>query len=70
MLDEGPSKDVYHQLDQLSKQNPVFVQSLQSIMTASHREDPGLADLWSRLRGETKLSSGQYLLAGVAPGGD
>ena len=43
MLDEGPSKDVYHQLEQLSKQNPVFVQSLQSIMTASHREDPGLA---------------------------
>jgi len=43
LLDEGPSKDVYHQLEQLSKQNPVFVQSLQSIMTASHREDPGLA---------------------------
>ena len=43
MLDEGPSKDVYHQLEQLSKHNPVFVQSLQSIMTASHREDPGLA---------------------------
>ena len=42
-MDEGPSKDVYHQLEQLSKQNPVFVQSLQSIMTASHREDPGLA---------------------------
>ena len=28
-----PSKDVYHQLQSLSKHNPSFVQSLQSIMT-------------------------------------
>ena len=34
------------------------------------RDDPGLADLWSRLRGDTKVSSGQNLLAGGAPGGD
>jgi len=33
LMDETPSKDVYHQLQSLSKQNPWFVQSLQSIMT-------------------------------------
>jgi len=33
LMDECPSKDVYHQLQSLSKQNPWFVQSLQSIMT-------------------------------------
>ena len=33
LIDETPSKDVYHQLQSLSKQNPWFVQSLQSIMT-------------------------------------
>ena len=32
-MDDCPSKDVYHQLQSLSKHNPCFVQSLQSIMT-------------------------------------
>jgi len=33
LMDDCPSKDVYSQLQSLSKQNPWFVQSLQSIMT-------------------------------------
>ena len=33
LMDETPSKDVYNQLQSLSKHNPWFVQSLQSIMT-------------------------------------
>ena len=33
MDSDCPSKDVYHQLQSLSKHNPSFVQSLQSIMT-------------------------------------
>jgi len=33
LMDDCPSKDAYHQLQSLSKQNPWFVQSLQSIMT-------------------------------------
>ena len=42
LMDETPSKDVYHQLQSLSKQNPWFVQSLQSIMTQSSlAEDAG-----------------------------
>ena len=32
-MDDCPSKDVYHQLQSLSKHNPCFVQSLQSIMS-------------------------------------
>jgi len=35
LLDETPSKDVYQQLQALSKQNPGFVQNLQTIMTQS-----------------------------------
>ena len=33
LMDDCPSKDVYHQLQSLSKHNPCFVQSLQSIMS-------------------------------------
>ena len=40
-MDETPSKDVYHQLQSLSKQNPWFVQSLQSIMTQSTLAEDG-----------------------------
>ena len=40
-MDETPSKDVYHQLESLSKQNPWFVQSLQSIMTQSSLAEDG-----------------------------
>ena len=34
------------------------------------REQPGLVDLCWRLRGDTKLSSGQNLLGGGGPAGD
>ena len=40
-MDETPSKDVYHQLESLSKHNPWFVQSLQSIMTQSTLAEDG-----------------------------
>ena len=58
-MDDCPSKDVYHQLQSLSKHNPCFVQSLQSIMTqnimAEESPDPsGPAD---------PLSSNQAVLA-------
>merc|ERR1719438_725395 len=39
LMDETPSRDVYSQLESLSKQNPWFVQSLQSIMTQSSLAD-------------------------------
>ena len=40
-MDETPSRDVYSQLESLSKQNPWFVQSLQSIMTQSSLAEDG-----------------------------
>ena len=39
MDSDYPSKDVYHQLQSLSKHNPCFVQSLQSIMTQNIMAD-------------------------------
>ena len=39
MDSDCPSKDVYHQLQSLSKHNPCFVQSLQSIMTQNIMAD-------------------------------
>ena len=42
-MDETPSKDVYTQLESLSKQNPWFVQSLQSIMTQNIIADDNTA---------------------------
>ena len=38
-MDETPSKDVYTQLESLSKHNPWFVQSLQTIMTQNIMAD-------------------------------
>lgn len=39
LLDETPSKDVYNQLEALTKQNPSFVQSLNSIMTTNNMKN-------------------------------
>jgi len=45
LMDDCPSKDVYSQLQSLSKQNPWFVQSLQSIMTQNIIADESLPHL-------------------------
>ena len=58
-MDDCPSKDVYHQLQSLSKHNPCFVQSLQSIMTQNimAEESPDTA------APSDPLSSNQAVLA-------
>jgi len=59
LMDDCPSKDVYHQLQSLSKHNPCFVQSLQSIMTQNilAEESPDTA------APSDPLSSNQAVLA-------
>ena len=58
-MDDCPSKDVYHQLQSLSKHNPCFVQSLQSIMSQNimAEESPDTA------APSDPLSSNQAVLA-------
>ena len=59
LMDDCPSKDVYHQLQSLSKHNPCFVQSLQSIMSQNimAEESPDTA------APSDPLSSNQAVLA-------
>ena len=64
LMDETPSKDVYNQLQSLSKHNPWFVQSLQSIMTQNIlAEDPHQLQPLPEVKDAGSNSSNQAVLA-------